>query len=201
MRRARIKASGRTAADQKLEHGDRGRCRRRLRPVRGIAAAAFIALIAVPAIALAAGEKGPPAGPWTASFGSNAQLGGFVLEGGVKSLTFSLPGENSVPASCPTGSVTVSGPLALRYYKNLREYEFGKPEYKHHRVVSVKPVPVSATLDGQRLSGATLTFEFSLNGSHGTKFVRATGLFDPNNHPKCEISLPEYRPTSDTSGG
>jgi hypothetical protein len=178
--------------------------------VRGIGVAGIIALIAVPAIALAAHGQAPVPGTWTASFPPNPQPGGFVLAGGsVTSLTAVVAGQY-IPSSCPTGSVTVPGPIAIKHYKHIG-WAFGKFGFitiNRHHVKRFEEAPVTATLNGQPVRNVALELEFDSGGARNGRLVRAAGILDldvsatPRGYTSsaCAESIGEFRPVSNTSG-
>jgi hypothetical protein len=76
------------------------------------------ALIATPVIAFAANTPKPFAGTWTAKPEDAAVSGSLVVTSGrneIKSMTFDVEGD-AVPTGCPTGTLTIPGPLELKLY-------------------------------------------------------------------------------------
>jgi hypothetical protein len=182
--------------------------------VRGIWVAGLIALVAVPAVALAASELKPIAGTWTASFEPNPQPGGFVLAGdSVTSLTW-VVGSGDLPSGCPTGSVTITGPLTIKYYKiaGSRPFwafgKFGYVKIGHDRLREFEEAPVGATIDGQQARNVAVELEFDTDGTPTGKLVRAAGILDLKVNTRkpqytsssCALSIGEFRQSDHLDG-
>jgi hypothetical protein len=168
--------------------------------MRGVGIAGFIALIAVPAVALAAGPPKPVAGAWATTVRSEEVPTNFVVARNrttVTSLTIGVTSTDINPG-CPTGSVTVPGPLELKLYKfpGTRPFwAFGKVEHKKKGQDAFKEAPVrGATLDGQPIKGAKLTLEFDKFKRGGVYVETAAGGFDFS--AKCQANLGEVESPS-----
>ena len=168
----------------------------RMRWGRGIASAGIIALMAVPAIALAhkAPRKAPrPAGGAWEPYGSQSDVavGSFTIaSGGVKSMTLDVTDQSGENPGCPTGSLSVPGPLGLTYYKlkGTRPFwGFGKIVKKPAK--TFVDATVTATLDGQPVKGAKLSIQFVAADTDGVTGDISGGEFDFS--AKCQVSLSE----------
>jgi hypothetical protein len=152
--------------------------------------AGLIALIATPAIALAANPQKPAAGTWSdVPNQTNVAPVSFVVASSrteLTSLSFSVQSQATNPG-CPTGSVTVPEPLGLEEYT----FTGTRPFWAFGRVVakSFKEAPVRATLDGKPLKGGTLTLEFDLSNIGGVNVEISGGTFSFNAH--CGVTLGE----------
>ncbi len=154
----------------------------------GVALIALIALIAVPASALAASPAKPVAGKWSSL--PNTPRNNFVVSSSrteVTSLTISVeyPETNK---GCPTGTVTVPGPLELKEFK----FEKMSPFWAFGLVVPALkfvPAPFSDSLDGKRLKGATLELTFATVKIEGREVVISGGGL--NISARCGTSVGE----------
>jgi hypothetical protein len=167
--------------------------------MRWIAIAGVMGLIAAPAIALAADPQKPAAGMWAPAFNNetDAALGSFVVASSrtqITSLTFTVESQDTNPG-CPTGAVSVPGPLELKLYKfkGTRPFwAFGK--VGHHRAPKGLPptpvfqdAPVSGTVDGQPLKGAKLNVQFVKSNTAGIAGDISGGIFDFS--ARCQATL------------
>jgi hypothetical protein len=166
------------------------------------------ALVALPALAVAAGEPAKPiAGEWmpyNQTQGENSAS--FTVGSGrghVTSLQIAVA-EGEINPGCPTGTVTVSGTLGLRLFQggisgNRPFWAFGqlgrrKNGHNRYRLV-FEAAPVKATLEGKPVHGAKLELEFGDEDREGVHVQTASGVFVFTS--KCEASLGE----SDQPGG
>jgi hypothetical protein len=162
--------------------------------MRGIGIAGLIALIAAPGVALAASSPKPAAGTWATASNEGGSTNFVVARNHttVTSLTIGVTSE-SINPGCPTGSVTVPGPLELKLYKfaGTRPFwAFGKVERKKKGGDLFKEAPVHrATLDGQPIKGATLTLQFEKIRRDGVYVGIAGGSFGFS--ASCQASLGE----------
>jgi hypothetical protein len=172
--------------------------------MRGVGIAGIIALIVAPAITLAASPpkspRKPVAGTWATDARSEEVSTNFVVAKNrttVTSLTIGVTSTDINPG-CPTGSVTVPGPLELKLYKfpGTRPFwAFGKVEHKKKGQDAFKEAPVrDATLDGQPIKGAKLTLEFDKFKRGGVYVETAAGGFDFS--AKCQANLGEVESPS-----
>jgi hypothetical protein len=160
---------------------------------RGLVVAGVFALIAAPSIALAASPQKPAAGPWSSV--PNASPDSFVVAASrtrVTSLTIGIASGTTNPG-CPTGSVSVPGPLDLKDYR----FSGTRPFWAFGRILhkGFKAAPVSATLDGQPLKGATLELEFAKASIGGSKVEISSGFLAFGG--RCGTSLGE----AESAGG
>jgi hypothetical protein len=181
--------------------------------LRGVGIVAVVALIAAPAIALADSPKKPAAGAWvpylpTPADGTEA-IASFTVTSngtGITSLTFGVTSQAESRPKCPTGSVSVTGPLGMKLYKGLYRsspfWAFGrvvtKPYIGVGRVRVFADAPVTATLDGQPLKGAMFGMEFGPADTEGVKGDSGLGEFDFS--AKCQVSLNETVSQAENSG-
>jgi hypothetical protein len=153
-------------------------------------------------MALADSLEKPAAGAWvpyaTQDFvQSDVALGNFTVAGsGVTSMTFAVTSDSGENPGCPTGSVSVPGPLGLKRYKFSR----GRPFWAFGRVVHKKfeDAPVTATLDGQPIKGAELSIQFVAADTVGIKGDSSGGGFDFS--AKCQVTLSENISQSENTG-
>jgi hypothetical protein len=174
--------------------------------LHGFGVAAVIALVAVPAIALAGSPSRPAAGLWVPYVPVEADgttaLATFTVGSGITSVTFDVGSQAESNSNCPTGSVSVPGPLELKRYK----FPGGRPFWGFGRVVRSKAfprgkyedAPVTATLDGQPVKGATFGLDFAPAKTEGVKGDAGLGEFDFS--AKCQVSLQEAISQAENSG-
>jgi hypothetical protein len=149
--------------------------------------------MALPAIALASSLEKPAPGAWvpyaTQDFvQSSVALGNFTVAGtAVKSMTFAVTSDSGENPGCPTGSLSVPGPVGLKRYK----FAGGRPFWAFGRVVhkSFEAAPVTATLDGQPIKGAKLSLQFVAADTQGIHGDSSGGEFDFS--AKCQVTLSE----------
>jgi hypothetical protein len=180
--------------------------------MRRIGITGVIALMAVvPAIALADHVEKPAPGPWVPYESSETDVAqdNFTVTsggGGVSSLTFAITMESNQKTSCPTGSVSVPGPLEVKYYNRKHGgpgWIFGKVVTKRDKFEAgtytvIEEVPVTATLNGQPLKGAKLSLEFTAADTEGVTGDSSGGVFDWT--AKCGVSLGEDISQNENAG-
>jgi hypothetical protein len=171
--------------------------------MRGIGIAGVAALVvAVPVAALAGGAEKPTAGAWVpyeSTQSDDVAQGNFTVTsggGGVSAMTFAVTSESGENPGCPTGSVSVPGPLEVRYYKFKHSrpfWGFGQIVNKHYKGEGVVKVfddaAVTATLDGQPVKGAKLSIQFVPANTEGITGDISGGEFDFS--AKCQVTLSE----------
>jgi hypothetical protein len=180
--------------------------------IRWLGIAAAIALMAVvPAIALANHLEKPAPGPWVpyeANESYVAQDNFTITSGGagVSALTFAVTDESNQRKGCATGSVSVPGPLEVKYYGR----KDGGPAWLVGKVVTKRDkydsgttklfedVPVKATMDGQPLKAAKLSLEFTASPYEGLKGDISGGVFEWT--ATCGVSLGEDISQSESAG-
>jgi hypothetical protein len=171
-------------------------------------------LIATPVIALAASTPRPFAGTWTAKPEDAAISGSLVVASGrneIKSMTFDVEGD-AVPTGCPTGTLTIPGPLELKYYvlKGTRPFwAFGQVanvDINGSHLKRFQETRVSgATLGGKPDNNIELDIQFD-NGSAQNDRI-AGGILDLEANKikpaygasTCAGSVGELQPGSPTS--
>jgi hypothetical protein len=168
--------------------------------VRGIGIAGVIALMAVPATALAESLERPAAGAWVPYATQNSEqsdvaFANFTVVGsGVTSLTLAVTDQSGENPGCPTGSVSVPGPLEIKRYKFPGSRAFlGFGRVVHDNAVEghkkFEDAPVTATLDGQPIKGAKFSIQFVPADTEGVTGDLSGGGFDFS--AKCQVSLSE----------
>jgi hypothetical protein len=181
--------------------------------MRGIGIAGVIALmVAVPVVAFAANSlKKPAPGQWVPYEANEtyvAQDNFTVISGGagVASLTFAITDESNQRAKCPTGSVSVPGPLEVKYY----DRKDGGPDWGVGKVVTKRDkydggtykafeeIPVKATLNGQPLKTAKLSLQFTASPYEGLKGDISGGVFEWT--ATCGVSLGEDVSQTEAAG-
>jgi hypothetical protein len=179
--------------------------------MRGIGIGGVIALIAVvPAIALARGLEKPAPGPWVPYENQESDVAqdNFTINsgGGISSLTFAITLESNQRQGCPTGSVSVPGPLEDKPYDLKaagRGWGFGKVVTKRDKndggtFKTFDEAPVKATLDGQPLKDAKLSLEFAASPYEGVNGDISGGEF--NLTAKCGVTLGEDISQNENTG-
>jgi hypothetical protein len=180
--------------------------------VRGIGVAGAIALTAaVPVAAFANSLEKPAPGAWVPYESSEtyvAQDNFTVTSGGagISSMTFAITNESNQRAKCPTGSVSVPGPLEVKYFDRkdggpawgvgkvvTKRDKYGPGTFKVFEEVSVK-----ATLNGQPLKAAKLSVEFTASPYAGLKGDISGGVFDWT--ATCGVTLGEDISQNEAAG-
>ena len=115
--------------------------------------------------------------------GDTADAGGsFVVSGNrekVRSVTVNVESQDyhTGAHNCPTGSVTVSGPLEVKKWKikgTQPFWAFGKLGFlphTHHQSRAFEDAPVHATLDGQPRQNVAAKVDFGRADQKGIAFV------------------------------
>jgi hypothetical protein len=178
----------------------------------GLGALIAASVIAVPETAFAASQPKPIAGAWVGAPQDGSISGSIVVTSGrdvVKSLTF-VVGNDAIPAGCPTGTVTIRGPLALKYYTfaGTRPFwAFGKVALvgtSHTKRFQETRVS-DATLDGKPDPNIAIELEFDSGSPQNDRIaggvldLQANKIKPAYGASTCGGSLAELQPNSPTS--
>jgi hypothetical protein len=179
----------------------------------GLGVVVAAAVIAVPVMASAANQPKPIAGTWIAAPQDASISGSIVVTNGrneVKSLTFDVGGD-AVPTGCPTGTLTIRGPLALKYYTFAGSrpfWAFGKVALVTNgssRTKRFQETRVSgATLDGKPYGNVALVLEFDSGSAQNDRIasgeldLEASKIKSAYGDSTCGGSIGELQPSSVT---